>query len=102
MGIVGCQGLVDGDTMLGNWPSVSCDERGVALPLAIVGTILWCVGIPLMLAGAVYAWHTHKLKTHLQGFLLRNIFCGHKGTIKGFVWRVAGMLRTFLIVFVAL
>jgi len=98
--IVGCQELVDGDTMLSNWPSISCDERGAMFPMAIFGALLWCAGTPLALGAAVYMWQTKRLQSNLQAMLLRNIFCGHRGSISGFMWRIVGMLRTFLIVFV--
>jgi hypothetical protein len=100
--LLGCRMLEDGNSALVDFPAELCHDSHwdtTIMPLALLGLIFFCFGLPIVLLAATLKWR--KTDDELTRYVLWSLFCGHKWATSGYIWRVMHMFRCLLIVVVA-
>jgi hypothetical protein len=100
--IVGCRTLADGTTALVKFPSEYCDgDENGRVSLAVIGLIVYGLGIPLLCFVAAFGHHFKKMKDDFSYFLVHATYSGHRSHIAGFAWRATALWRVLLIILIA-
>ena len=98
--LVGCTELTDGSTVLKGYPALNCDEVENRVIIGCTGTVVICIGLPVV-CGVLGTLHLkRKFKTALSYFLARAIFSGYNDSASGFAYRVFCFGRVFFLVFI--
>jgi hypothetical protein len=64
------------------------------------GTLLICVGLPLVCVTLATTYLNHQFKSALSYFLVRSVFSGFNDSATGFGFRIFCLGRVFFLVFV--
>ena len=98
--LVGCTELADGSTVLKGYPALNCDEVENRVMIGCTGTVVICIGLPVV-CGVLGTLHLkRKFKTALSYFLARAIFSGYNDSATGFGFKVFSLGRVFFLVFI--
>ena len=100
--LVGCTKLPDGSTVLKGYPALNCDEIEDRVMIAFAGTIVLCIGLPLLCTVLAILYLRRKFKTALSYFLARSIFSGYNDSAGGFAFKVFCLGRIFFLVFIVI
>jgi hypothetical protein len=98
--LLGCFGLPDGTTVLKAFPALNCDEIENRELIGWFGTLLLCVGLPLVCTLLAAMYLQRKFKSALSYFLVRSVFSGYNDSATGFGFKVFCIARVFCLVFV--
>ena len=83
---------------------MNCDEIEGRVMIGCAGTIVLCIGVPLLCSVLATLYLRRKFKTALSYFLARtsSIFSGYNDSARGFVFKVFCLGRTFFLVFIVI
>ncbi len=98
--LLGCSELPDGATVLRAFPAWNCDEIENRELIGWFGTLLLCVGLPLVCTLLAALHLKRKFKSALSYFLVRSVFSGYNDSATGFGFKVFCMGRIFFLGFV--
>jgi hypothetical protein len=98
--LVGCAELPDGTSVLRSFPALNCDEIGNRASMGWAGTLVLCVGLPLIYTILAALYLNRKFKSSLSYFLVRSVFSGCKDSASGFGFKLICLGRTFFLVFI--
>ena len=79
---------------------MNCDEVENRVMIGFAGTIVFCIGLPLLCAVLATLYLKRKFKTAVSYFLARSIFSGYNDSAGGFGFKVFCLGRTFFLVFI--
>ena len=70
--------------------------------IGCAGTIVRCIGLPLLCAVLATLYLRRKFKTALSYFLVRSVFSGNNDSAGGFAFKVFCLGRTFSLIFIVI
>jgi hypothetical protein len=82
------------------FPALNCEEIDNRELIGWFGTLLLCVGVPLVCTLLAAMYLQRKFKTALSYFLVRNVFSGYNDSAAGFGFKVFCIGRIFFLVFI--
>ena len=86
--------------MLRAFPALNCEEIENRELIGWFGTLLLCVGLPLVCTLLAAMYLQRKFKTALAYFLVRSVFSGYNDSATGFGFKVFCIGRIFFLVFI--
>ena len=98
--LLGCTDLPDGSAALRAFPALNCEDIENRKWIGWSGTLILCVGLPLICTVLATLYLKRKFKSALSYFLVRSIFSGLKDSVSGFGFKIFCMGRTFFLVFI--
>jgi hypothetical protein len=81
---------------------LNCDEVGGRVATGTVLSIIYCVGIPMLMLSLAIQSHLKRFNSTLSVFLVRAVFSGHKATLGGMTYRIWTLLRSLSFVCISL
>ena len=76
------------------YPSLNCDEVLGRVAAGTVLTIIYCVGIPVLMFALAVQFHRQRISSPFSVYLVRTIFAGHKATLPGMLYKIWTLLRS--------
>jgi hypothetical protein len=81
---------------------LNCDEVGGRVAVGTVLTILYCVGIPMLMLFLATQFRHKRFNSTFSIFLIQAVFSGHKSALQGMTYRIWTLLRSLSFVCISL
>lgn len=100
--LIGCYDGEDGSSVMRLFPWLNCDEVGGRVAVGTVLTIIYCVGIPMLMLFLATQFRHKRFNSTFSIFLIRAVFSGHKSALQGMTYRIWTLLRSLSFVCISL
>jgi hypothetical protein len=98
--LLGCTDLPDGSAALRAFPALNCEDIENRKMIGWSGTLILCVGLPLICTVLATLYLKRKFKSALSYFLVRSVFSGYSDSAAGFGFKIFCIGRVFFLVFI--